>query len=305
MDTILIVDDDRGVLTLIETILKGERYRILTASDADAAQEVLEHEPERVLTILLDWDLPGMSGIELLSHIKGRADLGDVPVIMVTAMDSPEEVRAGIEAGAYYYLTKPFDRSVLLSIVRAAVMDHKMQRSLVQRLAQAENPFRFLVVGTFRIQTVVEAERLSVWIANSSADPNRVMQISELMINAVEHGNLGITYEDKGRLVDEGTWEQEVERRLALPENAGKSVTVTVTRSGDHLAVLIRDEGPGFDYSQFLHFDESRVFDNHGRGIAMASCSLTMRYLGSGNAVLVTIPMTREAHHADRPGASS
>ena len=182
-------------------------------------------------------------------------------------------------------------------------MDHRMQRSLLGRLAQAENPFRFLTVGTFRIQSVVEAERLSVWIANSSDDPNRAMQISELMINAVEHGNLGITYEDKGRLVDEGTWEQEVERRLALPENAGKYVTVTVTRGADRIAVLIRDEGQGFDYNRFLHFDERRVFDNHGRGIAMACCSLSMRYLGIGNAVLVTIPMAGAAQHTGNPGA--
>ena len=305
MDTILIVDDDRGVLALIETILTGERYRILTASDAESAQRVLDREPERVLAILLDWDLPDISGIELLSRIKSRTDLADVPVIMVTGMDTPEQTRAGIEAGAYYYLTKPFDRSVLLSIINAAVMDHKMQRSLMERLAQAQNPFRFLTVGTFRIRTVVEAERLSVWIANSSADANRAMQISELMINAVEHGNLGITYEEKGRLVDEGTWEREVERRLALPENSGKHVTVTVTRTPAQIAVLIRDEGPGFDYDRFLHFDESRVFDNHGRGIAMASFSLSMRYLGNGNAVLVTIPMGSASDRVGDRGAPS
>jgi CheY-like chemotaxis protein len=259
------------------------------AANAVEARKVLEKEPERILAILLDWDLPGTSGIELLEEIKDRPTLAETPVIMETAMDSPEQIRAGIDAGAFYYLTKPFDRAVLLSIVRAAVSDHRTRRSLVQRLLAAENPFNFLTEGTFRIQTITEAERLSLWIANSWPDPTRAMPVSELIINAVEHGNLGITYEDKGKLLDEGTWDREIERRLALPENRKKYVTVGVKRHQDHLDVLVRDLGNGFNYGRFLNFDENRVFHNHGRGIAMARCCLDINYQGNGNTVLARI----------------
>ncbi|MBE0558573.1 MAG: ATP-binding protein [Proteobacteria bacterium] len=216
-------------------------------------------------------------------------------------MDSPEQIRAGIDAGAFYYLTKPFDRSVLLSIVRAAVSDHRSRRSLIRRLRDAENPFSFLKEGTFRIRTIGEAERLALWIAHSWPDPTRAMQVSELMINAVEHGNLGITYEDKGQLLDEGTWDQEIERRLSLPENEQKFVTVSITRHRDHLDVLIRDEGQGFDFDKFLNFDENRVFHNHGRGIAMARCCLDISYQGNGNTVLVKIT-EEEARRASETG---
>ena len=298
MDSILVVDDDRGALLLIETILSTERHRLLTVMNAREARSVLAKDSERLLAILLDWDLPDASGIELLEEIKGQSSLADTPVIMETAMDSPEQIREGIDAGAFYYLTKPFDRSVLLSIVRAAVSDHRSRRSLVQRLRDAENPFSFLKAGTFRIRTIAEAERLALWIANSWPDSTRAMQFSELMINAVEHGNLGITYEDKGRLLDEGTWDHEIERRLALPENRDKHVTVSLTRESERLEVLVRDEGKGFDYRKFLTFDENRVFHNHGRGIAMARCCLDITYQGNGNTVLATITLE------DRPNDS-
>jgi hypothetical protein len=53
--------------------------------------------------------------------------------------------------------------------------------------------------------------------------------------------------------------------------------------------VLIEDEGPGFDYSRYVTLDESRVFDNHGRGIALAGSVLDLQFLGRGNKVLITI----------------
>jgi anti-sigma regulatory factor (Ser/Thr protein kinase) len=115
------------------------------------------------------------------------------------------------------------------------------------------------------------------------------MGISEIFLNAIEHGNLGITYDDKTELLDSGTWAQEVERRLALPENAHKEVVVRVTRTADHLTVLVRDCGPGFDFSKYLHFDETRVFHNHGRGIAIVSSDLKLEFLGNGNTVRITI----------------
>ena len=290
MDTILIVDDDPGMLLLIKTILDGKGHRLLTASDGIGAQALIEKEGGRITTILLDWEMPRMSGIELLRWIKEQPEVEHIPVIMQTAMDSPEQIKEGIDAGAFYYLTKPFDQNVLQSIVTAALTDFRYKKSLVKKLRESENPFELLVEGTFHFRTLSEGERMALWIANACPSPGNAMEISEIITNAVEHGNLGITYDEKTAYVSQGTWQAEITQRLALPENSGKDVKIQIKKYPNKLAVLIEDEGSGFDYKRYLAMDESRAFHNHGRGIAMASSWLDLEYLGNGNKVLVTIP---------------
>jgi len=298
MDSVLIVDDDPGALLLIKTILSNKDYQLVTAADGEEARLLLEKDPDQFLAVILDWDMPKMSGIELLSWIKAQPALEDIPVVMQTAMDSSEQIRQGIDAGAFYYLTKPFDKQLLHSVVRAALMDSRSKRALVKKLKQSENPFELLIEGTFRFRSLTEGERLAVWIANACASPTRAMQITELITNAIEHGNLGITYEEKTEFVSNGTWSAEVERRLALPQHRKKMVSLTVSKHSHGLTVLVEDEGPGFDYSRYVKLDESRAFDNHGRGIALAGSFLELQFLGKGNRVLVTI-------RDDRPGNGS
>jgi hypothetical protein len=105
------------------------------------------------------------------------------------------------------------------------------------------------------------------------------------------HGNLGITYAEKGKLLDDKIWEQEVERRLSLPENANRYVEVRMKRVDGNLKIEIEDQGPGFDFERYLRIEESRLFDNHGRGIAIARLALNVEFVGSGNKVVVTIPV--------------
>ena len=262
----------------------------MTAADGEIAQSMIADAPQQYTAILLDWEMPKMNGIELLRWIKEQPELENTPVIMQTAKDSTENIREGIDAGAFYYLTKPFDQELLLSIVNAALADYHYKTSLIKKLRESENPFGLLVEGTFRFRTLIEGERLVIWIANACPSPGKAMELSELITNAVEHGNLGITYEEKTDFVSNGTWSAEIDRRLGLPEHAGKNVVVHLRKYQEKLTVLIEDQGAGFDYKKYLDFDESRVFQNHGRGIAMAGSSLGLHYLGNGNKVLVTVP---------------
>ncbi len=289
-DTVLIVDDDPTTLLLITTILGKEGYRLLTARDGMEAQSLIQQEARSITAILLDWEMPKMNGIELLKWLKEQPEFEHTPVIMQTARDSAENIREGISEGAFYYLTKPVDRALLLSIVRAAVVDYRSREKLFQELKRNENPFGLLVDGTFSFRTLSEGEFLAVRIANASPVPEKIMVISELITNAIEHGNLGITYDDKTLYVSDGNWHNEVERRLALRENENKYVRLHVEKHPLKLVVTIEDQGRGFDHKKYLDFDEARVFDNHGRGIAMASSAMDIQYLGNGNKVVVTIP---------------
>jgi anti-sigma regulatory factor (Ser/Thr protein kinase) len=121
-------------------------------------------------------------------------------------------------------------------------------------------------------RTLEEAESLSSFLANCFPDSDRALTgISELLVNGVEHGNLGISYDDKTRLMDENIWREEVERRLQLPEYADKKLTVIFEKKDDTYYLQVTDQGDGFNWKSFLEFDPSRASHNHGRGIAMAN----------------------------------
>ena len=290
-DTVLIVDDEQPLREVLRRMLEEEGCGVLTAADGAEGLEILETHPDSVSVVILDWMMPNMSGIELLRWMKKQGHIEHIPVIMLTALDDPERIKEGIDAGAFYYLIKPFQRSLLNSILRAAVADYHAFRHLLDTLKQYKKPIALLEEGTFRFRTPQEAEQIAVVIASATPDPEHAMVIAELLLNAVEHGNLGITYAEKGKLLEENAWDGEVTRRLALPENANRNVEVRMKREEGNLKIEIEDQGPGFDFERYLKIEESRLFDNHGRGIAIARSALNVEFIGSGNKAVVTIPL--------------
>ncbi len=290
MDTVLVVEDDVLMRSVIERMLKLSAYNVLGAGDGRQAQSILRSSAKKVSAILLDWRMPEMSGIEFLHWIKKEPEFEHIPVIMETSMILPEHIKQGIDAGAFYYLTKPIEEKVMRSIVQAAVADLRQKESLIEKIRRGDKAFAQLFEGTFRFRTPEEAEFLAVSIANSSPDPEKAIFISELLSNAIEHGNLGITYDEKTNLIESDVLNKEVHRRLMLPEYADKFVTLYLSRSKEGLRIVIKDEGKGFDFRKYLKLDETRVFHNHGRGIALTGEYLALEYHGNGSEVTVTIP---------------
>jgi hypothetical protein len=98
----------------------------------------------------------------------------------------------------------------------------------------------------FTFRTLAEAKDLASHIASFFPDPPAAAYgLLELMVNAVEHGNLGITYQEKSLLLSQGLWQQEVERRLALPENQDKYAQLTFSELDNIFRINIKDQGPG------------------------------------------------------------
>jgi len=242
--------------------------------------------------VLLDRTMPRMDGMQLLGKMKDDEELRMVPVILQTALAHRDQILEGIRAGAYYYLTKPYDVDMLLSVVRTAIADYQGYRDLQTRVKKELDSLRLMQNGLFAFQTVEQARDLGAMLANTCPDPAAtVIGLTELLINAVEHGNLGITYEDKSKLYASGGWSDEVQRRLKLPENADKYAEVAFEREEQAIRFVIRDQGTGFDWRSYLQVDPLRAFDTHGRGIAMANrLSFShIEYRGRGNEVIGTI----------------
>lgn len=291
---VLVVEDHPIGRKLLVGQLDAAGYDVLTAGDGVEALAVLEDEGDAIDVVLLDRRMPRMDGMEVLRRLKADPRLSGVPVVMQTAADGRDEIIEGIRAGAFYYLTKPFDPQVLLSITAAAVEDHVHLRRLRRELDRRGKGLGLMVSADFRYRTIDEANDLAVTLAQACPEPGkRVMGLAELLINAVEHGNLGITYDEKHDLLARRAWNEEVARRLAAPEHRHKEVSVAFRRHAARIEITITDQGAGFDWSRYLELDPARAFDNHGRGIALARRVSfdSVRYRGRGNEVVATIEL--------------
>ena len=114
---VLVVDDDIRILRMMQRILELGGYRVLTASDGEAAFNLL-FDGETPDLVLLDIMMPDMDGYTVCQRIR---EFSQIPIIMVTAKGNDEEIVQGLNAGADDYVTKPFSTSELAARIRAVL----------------------------------------------------------------------------------------------------------------------------------------------------------------------------------------
>lgn len=152
-----------------------------------------------------------------------------------------------------------------------------------------ESTAKLLVNAEFRLRSMEEARLLARYISTACPIPNMAeLGLTELLINAIEHGNLEIGYQEKTILQQENRWIAEIEKRLAMPKNQDKYVTLTYTLEQQQISISISDCGPGF---QWQNFEKQNNTSTHGRGILVAkSMSFdAMQYNKAGNKVSCVI----------------
>lgn len=289
---ILVVDDDAMARELLSEALEHHGFAIDLAHDGEHAWEMLVADPLRYSVLLLDRQMPRLNGLDLLRRIKREESLQSIPAIFQTGSGEPAEIREGIEAGCFYYLVKPIDLGILVAIVNAAIADSERHSSFRREVKRGIRGLSSLRRGSFEFRSIAEANELGTLLAYACPDPEtQVVGLSELLINAVEHGNLGISYKEKSDLIAANAWQAEVDRRLGLEEYRNRRVRVEFERHDDEVRITIRDEGSGFDWMSYLEIDPRRAFDTHGRGIAMAKMFSFSRleYHGNGSEVLACV----------------
>ena len=111
---ILSVDDSAIVRKIIQGAVEVLNYDLLEASDGLEGKKVLEEHHEEIGLILLDWNMPGMNGMELLQVIKGDEQFRHIPVMMVTTESEKENIVRAIKEGAEHYVVKPFTMEELI-----------------------------------------------------------------------------------------------------------------------------------------------------------------------------------------------
>ncbi|MEM7469347.1 MAG: phosphate regulon transcriptional regulator PhoB [Pseudomonadota bacterium] len=119
MSSILIVDDEAGIRQMLGLTLAGDGYEYKEAANVEEATiEVKKQLPD---LILLDWMLPGISGVDFARRLKRDPKTHDVPIIMLTAKGEEGDKVRGLDIGADDYITKPFSTKELLARIRAVI----------------------------------------------------------------------------------------------------------------------------------------------------------------------------------------
>jgi two-component system phosphate regulon response regulator PhoB len=117
---VIIIEDEKDILDLIINYLKNNNINVLSFDDGKKAMEFIQgQDSKNVDLFILDRMLPSIGGIEILKFLRLYNSTKDTPILMLTALSTPEQIVEGLDAGADDYMTKPFDLSVLNARVRS------------------------------------------------------------------------------------------------------------------------------------------------------------------------------------------
>ena len=294
--TALVVDDEEMTRAIVSGYLARIGYRTLEAATIAEAWAILTDPAITIHVVLLDRRLDDGDGLEVFERMKTRPALAEIPVIVQTVSDSSAEIAAAIRAGVFYYLFKPYDGALLRSVVRSAEERSGRLKSLQGDLRSRADAISLLRDARFRFRTPQEAQNLAITLSTIADTAHSLtFGLSEILMNAVEHGNLGIGFEAKSVFKATGTLAREIEERLASPEHRDKYATLHVERSDSRVCFTVTDMGRGSDSSRYLTVDAFQSTATHGRGIALARMvgfdQLT--YVGAGNRVVGIVNLDR------------
>ena len=134
---VVVVDDSRTNRTVLHALLRAEGYRVRVEESGDAALPFLR-ALKRPVVGLIDWEMPGRSGIEVCAELRAHWNTNPLFLILLTARAGPDDIVKGLRSGANDYITKPFNPPELLARVRIGNAMVMLQQSLAKRVTELE-----------------------------------------------------------------------------------------------------------------------------------------------------------------------
>jgi DNA-binding response OmpR family regulator len=285
---ILIVDDEVILRNLLVRYMCKEGFEPIEAADGESAVEL--YRITKPACVVSDVIMPKMDGIDLLSRIR-KIDPQAV-IILMTGFGNEDVLLRALRGGAANFFKKPFNFQELLDCIRS-IIKHKAE------IDESNFFSEFLVEETKRF--VIEMDRanifpvinqISIHLRNlfpESEIINLKIGIEEMLVNAIEHGNLDITYEEKNKAIEQGKFGLLIQDRLAQGNNAKKKITVESRLTRDLLKVVINDEGKGFDWQALPDPLEDNFLSYNGRGIFLTKIFYdAVAFNKPGNEVTIT-----------------
>jgi DNA-binding response OmpR family regulator len=196
---ILVIEDEQDIRDLISFQLKSEGYDVLAVESADKAVSIIERG-EKIDLFIIDWMLPGaMNGLEFTKKLKTHKAYKELPIIMITALTQPENIVAGLDAGADDYMTKPFDLNVLQARVRVQLRGNQVKKSENNDILD----FGLLKIEITKCRVFIEGEEITLTSTEFkillllAQKPGHVYT-REQFINNIQGENIFVT----GRTID-------------------------------------------------------------------------------------------------------
>ncbi len=290
---LLLVDDEQLVRDELGGILRDEGYDVITGSDGEEGLALFRSEqPDMVIT---DIRMPKLDGLSVAMTIKEEAP--HVPITVVTGHGTEAMAIEALRAGVTDFLKKP----VRLEDLSGALSRMEATRLLGTPHEQAEMPATVEVVERswkYRLgnepQIIPEFVDGLLGLVTGDMDAQSVTELNialrELILNAVEHGNLGLSFKDKSQALEEGTLQRVLAQRAEQSEYAGRHVTIVATRMKKVVYVQIADMGGGFNWHDLADpQDPKNLLSSHGRGVLLARMSVdALTFNEKGNQVTVT-----------------
>ena len=294
MKKVLVIDDEEPIRKVLSIALKEKNYLVLTASDGKKGIEIFKSEnPDIVIT---DVKMPELSGIEVTRAIKEINE--DADVVIMTGYGSEELVIESMRAGASNFIKKPVSLQELFKILEDIISKKESKkRAVVARdIVVYENKKCIIGNDITKIWSVVNQVLFNIYATvESSVYEGLRIGLYEIIINAIEHGNLGITYEEKNKALNNNTYAQLLDEKIKEANSKNKKVVINSILDNKRFEVEIIDNGNGFDYKNLPSPDDpEKIFEAHGRGIFLASVYFdSIEYKGNGNHVVLTKVFTK------------
>ena len=273
---VLAVDDEATNLRVLKSLLTGDGYKVLTASSGMEAIELIK-DHHNIDLVLIDVMMPRMSGYEACRKIREDYSLYDLPILMLTVRNTPDDIEAGFKAGANDFVTKPFVAKELRARVATLLLMRKsVQEALKNEMAflqaQIKPHFLYNALSTIMSYCYTDGARAGDLLSNLSEYLQKSFNIDNTATTVSLENELertkAYTEIEKARFGERLTVEYDVDESLMeqrilpltiqpLVENSirhglmkrknGGSVKIAVKREMDKIGITVEDNGIGIE----------------------------------------------------------
>jgi len=302
INPVLVIYDENSPLENLKIFsTESHSYQILMLDDVLSGDVSLSQDYS---VVVIDLAQSTADRQENLLKWSENTSIRDSIFIVFHDMENSNALISRVVERATMMLGHPVQEEKLLEVI-ADCWKHFRHRSALQKdLKEVMIAIQSMEKGVFTFRSLEEARSLSMLLATLCPNNNQAaLGLLELMVNGIEHGNLEISFDEKGELLKEGKWHHEVEHRLNSPKYSYRSALIKFERTIKNIVFSIEDEGLGFDSSKYVQPKNKAEEDNsafnfdsacfHGRGIRLAAelCFDNLEYVGIGNQVKATIDL--------------